>query len=140
MFTKSNPAIGLCLLLISIISSQSVLAIGKYEITPEKLHQEILLNKSHLIIDLRDQDKYQQSHIPSAINIRHDNLKNKLHALLPYKNKSVILYCGDGTRSAIGMTVLRKEGFKKLLNVHGNMFAWEKKKLPVSTKINSLEK
>lgn len=123
------------LLLLFVISgfSQSVLSIGKYEITPEQLNKQLQANEKKIIIDLREQPNYQQSHIPGAAHVHIDELTKRLDQLQAYKNKEIILYCGDGTRSVRGMSILRQSGFKNILNLHGNMRAWLKKKLPVST-------
>jgi len=132
MFSKIIAPRSLWSLLLFFGINQVALAIGTYEIQPEKLLNNIESGKSGLIIDLRDKDKYQQSHIPTAIHIEHTQIENKILELLPRKQDTIILYCGDGTRSATAMIKLRKQGFKHLLNVHGNMHAWLRKKLPVT--------
>jgi len=133
LYSKYLSPHTLWFIIFSLCLSQPVLGIGTHEITPEILNQKIAAGETGLIIDLRDKDKYLQSHIPTAIHVNHTQIKDEITDLISNKLDTIILYCGDGTRSAIAMITLRKQGFKNVLNVHGNMRAWLKKKLPVST-------
>ena len=133
MYSKYLSPHTLWFIIFSLCLSQPVLAIGTHEIAPETLNQKIASGETGLIIDLRDKDKYLQFHIPTAIHVNHTQIKDKITDLVSNKLDTIILYCGDGTRSAIAMITLRKQGFKNVLNVHGNMHAWLRKKLPVST-------
>ena len=133
MLSKSPIFYFSWLLLIFLGPVQSVLAIGTYEITPEMLLKKIESGDAGLIIDLRKQQKYQFAHVPTATNIWFKEINEKIHQLTPYKQETITLYCADGTQSAIVMVKLRKQGFNKIFNLHGNMNAWLRKKLPIDT-------
>lgn len=47
------------------------------------------------------------------------------------KDKKIIPHCQSGARSAIGTSLLLKNGFKDVLNLEGGFSAWEKEGLPV---------
>ena len=128
----------LALLLAISFYSVSVNAIGEYEIQPEELLEQISTEHKPLIIDVRAQDDYLNGHVPTAIHIEHLDIKNKIHTLLPYKDKPIVIYCGDSTRSAIAMTALKKEGFQRVVNLYGHFFNWERKNLPTETTVNRI--
>jgi len=106
-------------------------AIGKYEYAPEQLLQKIRHNQVDMIIDLREKEDFDEGHIPGAKHINVTDLGKEMSKLLPYRNRDVVIYCGDGTRAAIGMIRLHKEGFSHVYNVHGNLNAWKRKQLPL---------
>lgn len=108
-------------------------AIGKFEFTPRQLLRKIQHQQVDLIIDLREQEAYDKGHIPHALHINVTDLGKAMPRLLSYRDKRVVIYCGDGTRAAIGMIRLQKEGFTRVHNLHGNLNAWKREALPLET-------
>ena len=43
----------------------------------------------------------------------------------------ITLYCGAGTRSAIGASLLQAQGFEDVANAKGGFDAWEAAGLPI---------
>ena len=122
------------LLVISLNAVYSqVNAVGLHEILPQELLHAIQGGHPPLIIDTREADIYQREHIPSAINIIPEDIRKQLDRIQPYKEREIIVYCGDGTRSARAMTILRNEGFTQVLNLNGNFNKWKRGNLPTET-------
>ncbi len=65
------------------------------------------------IIDVRDHDEFAQGHIPSAVHLSKGWIEAKINQVVPSKDKTVILYCGGGNRSA-----LAAENLVKMVTTH----------------------
>jgi len=76
-----------------------------------------------IILDVRDPDEYEASHIPFAINIPLSELGNRLKELP--KNNIIVTACGKGAgRSAQAAALLRQMGFNKANYLCGGTFGW----------------
>jgi rhodanese-related sulfurtransferase len=74
------------------------------------------------IIDIRSVEKYNDNHIPTAINIPKDIL------LIDYKkylnfNDTYYIYCKEGVASPSVCSILRKYGYKAV-NINGGYQEW----------------
>ena len=80
------------------------------------------LDSGTSIIDIRSIEKYNDNHIPGAINIP---LKNLLMNPSKYLNKSKLyyIYCQRGIQSRKLCLMLKNMGYK-VVNIHGGYEAW----------------
>lgn len=78
-------------------------------------------NQFDLIIDLRDNESYSKGHLPGAINIPINEIPDKLKFLDLYKKKSIVLYCGIGSKSVSAGKVLIINGFEKVYNLSNGL-------------------
>ena len=67
-----------------------------------------------VLLDVRNQDEYDEYHILDSILIPVDELESRLSEL-PDKNANIIVYCRAGRRSAVAVEILLAHGFT---NVH----------------------
>jgi MFS family permease len=75
----------------------------------EELKEAIRSNKKIKIIDVRNNEEFDQLHIPTAINITVQNLKENISEL--DKNYQFVMVCGKGGgRSADGAKLLKEHG------------------------------
>lgn len=74
------------------------------------------------VIDVRMPQKYNDNHIPGAININSNNLLNSPEK---YLNRSITyyIYCQKGTSSKVVAQVLRVKGYQ-VFNIIGGYEAW----------------
>lgn len=84
---------------------------------------------NYFVIDVRNQSEWDSGHIPGAHHMMLGNLADKLDEVP--KDKKIITHCQSGARSAIGTSLLLKNGFKNVFNLEGGYSAWEKEGLPV---------
>lgn len=70
-----------------------------------------------VIIDVRTKGEYAEGHIPGAINIPVDELRNKLDTIP--RDKSIVVYCAIGKRGFIAYRILAQKGFSKVYNLSG---------------------
>ena len=77
-----------------------------------------------LILDVRTQEEFAQSHIPGAINIPVLDLVNNGARLKAYKEKEIVVYCEVGPRAGFAEYVLLQNGFTGVRNLEGHMQQW----------------
>lgn len=95
--------------------------------------QEVVrfINDDAIVLDLRGRDLYRKGHIINAKHFPMDTLKQDLDKLGAYKDKVVILVCGDGLTSIKALQVLKDSGVWSLKVLSGGMRAWHEASLPV---------
>jgi len=98
---------------------------GIQSITPTEA-STLFAAKEAVIIDVREQNEWDEKHIPGVIHIPIAQLNSRLAELEQYKDSPVIMQCRSGRRSAQGAVALNAVGFKKLYNMEGGILAWDK--------------
>jgi rhodanese-related sulfurtransferase len=80
-----------------------------------------------LILDIRDKEEYDTSHIPQAI------LYTKNNAIVEAAAKStpIVVYCSVGLRSAAIARQLKEKGFTNVKNLRGSIFMWANENRPL---------
>ena len=51
-------------------------------------------------IDVREQDEWDEGHIPGAVHIPRGNLESRIENVVPHRSTPVVIYCASGARSA----------------------------------------
>ena len=72
-----------------------------------------------LVLDVRTKQEFDAGHFSTAINIPHDQIAARIKELEPYKHKQIVVYCHSGNRSAMALSVLKQNGFPKVVNAGG---------------------
>ena len=73
-----------------------------------------LLNEGAILIDVRTIAEYNSGHNPKSMNIPLDELSKSSKKL--DQSKTIILCCASGTRSGMALAILKKNGFKNVMN------------------------
>jgi phage shock protein E len=71
-----------------------------------------------LILDVRTAGEYAGGHYPGATNIPVQKLAERIKEL-GATNRSIVVYCRSGARSAAAEKILRKAGFTDVVNAGG---------------------
>jgi rhodanese-related sulfurtransferase len=69
-----------------------------------------LNSNGFLLLDVRDEDEYQQGHIPGAKNIPLGQLRGRLSELP--QEREIRLYCAGGQRAYYASRLLTQQGFR----------------------------
>lgn len=69
------------------------------------------------MIDVRTEAEYREQHLPGTINIPLDRLREEMGKRAPDKEKPLLLHCRSGARSGRGASVLKKMGYRNVLNL-----------------------
>ena len=86
--------------------------------------KEMMAKGNVLVVDVRDAAEVEKSgKIAGAINVSRGMLEFRADADTPYhdknfaKDKTIILYCASGGRSALGAKVLKDMGYEQVYNL-----------------------
>ncbi|MEK9196045.1 MAG: rhodanese-like domain-containing protein [Patescibacteria group bacterium] len=72
---------------------------------------------ARIIIDVREPQEYERSHVEGAINIPPLDIMNGTEKLKDVpKDTELILYCISGSRSNVSMNILKSMGFTNVVN------------------------
>lgn len=85
---------------------------------------ELFANKQAVIVDVREQDEWNEQHIEGAIFIPLAELENRMGELEQYKDSPIIMQCRTGRRSNIASKSLIEAGFSNVQNLEGGILAW----------------
>jgi rhodanese-related sulfurtransferase len=92
------------------------------EMSPILLKEIMARGEDIFILDIRPERFFAKDHIEGAVS--KDSLKNGLMDLNKYKDKTVIVVCGEGIISELFCIKMNKGGFKKIYNLKGGMSTW----------------
>ena len=88
--------------------------------------REMIARPDTLIVDVRDAAEVEQSgKVAGAINVSRGMLEFRADPESPYhdknfaKDKTLIVYCASGGRSALGGKTLRDLGYERVYNLGG---------------------
>ena len=89
------------------------------QITAEEAKKIMDSGEEHIILDTREQDEFDEGHIPGAILIPYTEIENEAEAMLPDKDKLILVYCRSGRRSKIAAESLSKLGYTNVKEFGG---------------------
>lgn len=88
-------------------------------ITAEQAKEIMDTQKGYIILDTRAQEEYDESHIPGAIVIPHDEILEKAESVLTDKDQMILVYCRSGRRSKIAAEALVELGYTNIKEFGG---------------------
>jgi rhodanese-related sulfurtransferase len=91
-------------------------------ISVEELAAQRSGNPLLVLLDVRDDDEWQDGHVDFAVHIPLDQLQARIGELDP--NAPIALMCHHGGRSSRGTAFLLANGFEKAVNVDGGIDAY----------------
>ena len=89
------------------------------QITAEEAKKIMDSGAEHIILDTREQDEFDEGHIPGAILIPYTEIESKAEEMLPDKDKLILVYCRSGRRSKIAAESLAKLGYTNVKEFGG---------------------
>ncbi len=72
-----------------------------------------------VILDVRRPDEFASGHIPNAINLPNEDIGDSEIAMLPDKEKLILVYCRSGRRSKEAAEKLVKLGYTNVAEFGG---------------------
>lgn len=100
-------------------------------ISVEELRR-LQMTDSIVILDAREPNEFQVSHILSSKNVGFNNFKSEQNYVQELnKTNLVVVYCSIGIRSEQIGEKLKKAGFFNVKNLYGGIFEWKNKNNPV---------
>lgn len=92
-----------------------------FNTVPAKQLVDYIGKYNTIIIDLRDEDEYDEGHVPTSVNIPFDDFDKYIKKLSNYDE--IILYCDRGSSSLLASRELSKMGYK-IVNIYGGYHAY----------------
>ncbi len=89
---------------------------SSFAVDSNKVKQKI--TEGALVVDVRTPQEFQVTHFPGAVNIPVDQVEMRL-VEFGTKDRSIVVYCASGGRSASAKSVLESMGFKDVINAGG---------------------
>jgi molybdopterin/thiamine biosynthesis adenylyltransferase/rhodanese-related sulfurtransferase len=86
--------------------------------------------RDHLFVDVREQDEWDEGHIPGAVHVPRGHLESKIEAAAPDKAQPVVVYCAGGSRSAFAAKTLEELGYETVASLAGGFTDWERSGFP----------
>ena len=80
-------------------------------------------NKDAIILDVRTLEEFDKKHIPNALLVPIDDLRNGNFSSLPDKDAMIIIYCHTGRRSEEAAKILVNAGYKNVYDM-GDIVDW----------------
>lgn len=76
-----------------------------------------------VFLDVRDPNEYNLGKIPGALTISRGNLEKNVEAQIP-REKTVVVYCANGNRSAFAADTLRTMGYDDVRSLREGFSGW----------------
>ncbi|HEY8035593.1 MAG TPA: rhodanese-like domain-containing protein [Methylobacter sp.] len=107
----------------------SPFAIAESDVISPKEAATMRVKNQAVIVDVRENDDWNEHNIHGAIHIPLSQLNERLPELEPYKNRPIITQCVAGMRSAQAQLRLKAAGFSKVYLMNGGIKAWHEQGL-----------
>lgn len=99
-------------------------------LTPQQYMQQFSQPQAdHLLLDVRTPEEFASGHIAGAVNIPLQELPQRLGEVP--QDRTVVLYCRSGNRSAQAASILESAGYSGLYDIAGGVLAWQGSGLPL---------
>lgn len=76
-----------------------------------------------VFLDVRDPHEYNLGKIPGAVTVSRGNLEKGVEGQIP-REKSVIVYCANGNRSAFAADTLATMGYGRVRSLREGFSGW----------------
>ena len=79
-----------------------------------------------LIVDVREQDEWDEGRIPGAVHVPRGHLESRIERVAPDHDRSILLYCAVGNRSAFAARTLAELGYTDVVSLSGGFTDWKR--------------
>ena len=88
-------------------------------ITPKEAKEIMDSQEGYIILDVREQEEFDQGHVPGAILIPYTKIEDQAEEHLPQKDQLILVYCRSGRRSKIAAEALVELGYTNVKEFGG---------------------
>ena len=93
-----------------------------HEVDPKDVHELQQNGNGAVIVDVREQHEFEQSHVPGALHVPRGHLESRIEGAVGDRSKRVILYCASGSRSALAAHTLQEHlGYEDVASMRGGI-------------------
>ncbi len=93
-------------------------------VVPAETFEKMLKKKRNILLDVRTPEEMAEGHIEKAANLDFldESFPEKIESL--NKNKTYLLYCRSGKRTAKAGAMMKAAGFKNIYMLDGGITTW----------------
>ena len=85
-----------------------------------------------VLVDVREESEWRQGHAQNATHLSRGVIEVEIEEKIPDPKRSIICYCGGGSRSALVAESLQKMGYENVFSMTGGFGAWKEAGLPTN--------
>ena len=100
-------------------SAPGVRSVTAVEVAARRARGEVIL-----LLDVRDEDELEKARIEGSLFIPLGELESRVGELEEWRDRSVVVHCHRGLRSARACQILLAKGFEKAEKLTGGIDAW----------------
>src|SRR5499433_448329 len=103
------------------------------EITVHDVQDKFNPENGFTLLDVREDDEWQQGHLDRAIFLPRGFLEVKADKVLADKSQPIVVYCAGGVRSALAAKTLQDLGYAEVYSMRGGFNDWKNAGFPFVT-------
>jgi molybdopterin/thiamine biosynthesis adenylyltransferase/rhodanese-related sulfurtransferase len=88
--------------------------------------RELIESSDPVIVDVREQDEWDEGHVPGAVHIPRGHLESRIEGAAPDRSRQVLVYCSAGNRSAFAAKTLQELGYDEPVSLAGGFTDWKR--------------
>lgn len=96
---------------------------GGYATVSMEEAQELIPSGEYLIVDVRTAEEYQKAHIPGAILLPIEDIREGKADSLADRDQAIMVYCWTGRRAEDAAALLANLGYTHIYNI-GGLIDW----------------
>jgi rhodanese-related sulfurtransferase len=93
-------------------------------ISAQQLAEKLAGGKEFFLLDVRTEAEFEAGHIERAEWLPRGKLEFHIQELVKNPDSRIVLYCGTGGRSALGVLTLKDMGYTNVVDVEGGFEGW----------------
>lgn len=94
------------------------------QVTVEEFLERRKANPKAVVIDVRDDQKWEAGHIPGAMHIHKSEIEEAIAIKAPDKNTEIFTHCGGGQSGPRAAEALATMGYKNVAAIKGGFRAY----------------
>lgn len=115
----------LLILFITVFTVPDIAAQEKKAAIGNSRFKKLMKKENTVVLDVRTAEEFSSGHIPGAINldVKQEDFRKMVSEL--DKNKTYLIYCRSGKRSAKALNIMDSIGYPQLLHLRRGIQKWK---------------
>ncbi|NIP60247.1 MAG: rhodanese-like domain-containing protein [Gemmatimonadetes bacterium] len=104
-------------------------------ISRQELKEKIDRGEDFHLVEVLPEDSFQEGHLPGAVNIPGDQLRERAPDAFPHKDAEIVVYCANPSCEASprAARLLTEMGYTNVKDYAGGKEHWKEGGLPLET-------
>jgi sulfur-carrier protein adenylyltransferase/sulfurtransferase len=105
------------------------------EIDSRRAHELLADPDAPLLVDVREQDEWDEGHLPGAVHVPRGFLESRIEQLARDRDLPIVLYCQAGNRSAFAAKTLEELGYSDVVSLSDGFTGWKRNGFDIDTSV-----